>query len=63
MKSNMPKIPFLERMKAIPAGWTADSINNFQKTLFPFIFILFTFFYVLAANFKWGQGPPDGDID
>ena len=44
-------------------GWTAEGINDFQKTLFPCVLLVFVFFYVLAAHFKWGDIDTDEKDD
>ena len=52
----------LQKMRAFIEDWTAQGINDFQKTLFPVIFIIFLIPYVLAVQFKWGDIPPQ-DMD
>ena len=53
------KKPILERVKSMFDGWTAQGINNFQKTLFPFLFLGFTVFYALASYYQWGNIDPE----
>ena len=48
----------LQKMRAFFEDLTAQGINDFQKTLFPVIFIIFLIPYVLAVQFKWGDIPP-----
>ncbi len=36
-------------------GWTAQGINDFQKTLFPLAFCLFTLLFALCAFYKVGD--------
>ena len=51
------------KIKNLTKGWTAQGINDFQKTFFPCLFLFFVFFYVLAAHFKWGDIDSDEEID
>ena len=43
------------KLKNLTETWTAQGINDFQKTLFPCLLLGFVFFYVLAAYFRWGD--------
>ena len=36
-------------------GWTAQGINDFQKTLFPIAFLLFTLLFSLCTYYKVGD--------
>ena len=35
--------------------WTAQGINDFQKTLFPFIFLIFTILFSICSYYKVGD--------
>ena len=48
----------MERFKQWKDGLTAQGINDFQKTLFPFIFVLFTVFFALYSHFRFGDIKP-----
>jgi hypothetical protein len=39
--------------------WTAEGVNNFQKTLFPILFLVFTLIFSLCAYFKVGDIEPE----
>ncbi len=42
--------------------WTAQGINDFQKTLFPLIFLTFSLIFSFVAYFKIGDIEPE-DLD
>ena len=43
----------------ITGKWTAQGINDFQKTLFPFLFLLFAFLFALFSYLKVGDIEPE----
>ena len=42
--------------------WTAQGINDFQKTLFPFMFLTFAFLFSICSYLKIGDIAPE-DFD
>ena len=47
-----------EKFKAWKSSWTAQGINDFQKTLFPIIFMLFTLWFSLHTYNRVGDIEP-----
>ena len=43
----------------ITGKWTAQGINDFQKTLFPFIFLLFALLFSIFSYLKVGDIEPE----
>ena len=58
----MAELNRMEKFKQWKDGLTAQGINNFQKTLFPFIFLLFTLMFALHSYFRFGDIKPK-DMD
>ena len=48
----------MQRFREWKDGLTAQGINDFQKTLFPFIFLLFTLMFALHSYFRFGDIKP-----
>ena len=46
-------------MNTITGRWTAQGINDFQKTLFPFMFLLFAFLFAIFSYMKVGDIEPE----